>query len=213
MNQAKPTPFNPYPPKPLLIVISGLAGVGKDSILRKMKERQVSFHFVVTATTRKPRHGERDGVDYHFLTHEQFNDLINQNKLLEHALVYNDWKGVPRDQVDQALASGKDVVMRIDVQGAASIRKIFPEAILIFVTTQDEQEFENRLKKRKTENPEELKLRIATAHQELERIPEFNFLVVNKENHLEETVDTILAIICAEHHRVQPLQSRELYDE
>jgi len=204
MSQEKPNPFNPLPPRPLVIVISGLAGVGKDSILKKMKERHVPFHFVVTATTRKPRPNERHGVDYYFLSHEQFNKLIKQNKLLEHALVYNDYKGVPRDQVDLALASGQDVVMRIDVQGAATIRIIFPEAILIFVTTQDEQEFENRLKNRRTETPENLGLRIITAHKELERVPEFDYVVVNRDGRLEDTVDTILAIIKAEHHRVLP---------
>jgi guanylate kinase len=204
MSQEKPNPFNPLPSRPLLIVISGLAGVGKDSILKKMKDRQVPFHFVVTATTRKPRPDERHGVDYYFFSHEQFNELIKQNKLLEHALVYNDHKGVPRDQVDQALASGKDVIMRIDVQGAATIRTIFPEAILIFVTTKYEQEFETRLKNRRTETPEDLSLRIITAHKELERIPKFDYVVVNRDGRLEDTVDTILAIIKAEHHRVLP---------
>jgi len=207
MNQEQFNSFSPLAARPLLIVISGLAGVGKDTILKKMKERRVPFHFVITTTTRKPRPGVQDGVDYFFITHEQFNELIAQNKLLEYAMVYCDLKGVPRDQVDQALASGQDVVMRIDVQGAASIRKIFPDAVLIFITTQNESEFENRLRKRGTETEQNLKTRIETARRELECAFNFNYIVANAENHLDETVDTILAIIRAEHHHIQPTQS------
>ena len=116
-----------HPPRsPLLIVISGPSGVGKDTVLQRMKERGLPFHFVVTATTRPQRPGEVDGVDYFFLTHDQFADMIEHNELLEHAIVYNDYKGIPKQQVRQALASGQDVVMRIDVQGAETIRTSVP---------------------------------------------------------------------------------------
>jgi guanylate kinase len=124
--------------------------------------------------------------------------------LLEHAFVYNDYKGIPRQQVQQALASGRDVVMRLDVQGAETIRKLFPEALLIFLTTQTEVELVERLRVRRTEESENLKLRIATARQELKRVDIFDYLVVNPDQRLDNTVDTIMAIINAEHHRTHP---------
>ena len=126
------------------------------------------------------------------------------DELLEYAIVYNDYKGIPKEQVRQALASGKDVLMRIDVQGAATIREISPEAVLVFLTTQNETELVNRLKARKSETPEGLNLRIATARKELKRIKEFDYVVVNRDDKLDETVDKILAIIQAEHQRVNP---------
>lgn len=190
--------------EPLLIVISGPSGVGKDSVLQRMKECDLPFHFVVTATTRPPRPEEQDGVDYIFVSSEDFAKMIDEGELLEYAIVYNDYKGIPKEQVRQALASGVDVVMRVDVQGAATVRKLSPEAVLIFLTTENEDELVNRLKKRKTESPEGLKLRIATARQELKRIGEFDYVVVNGEGRLDDTVDAILAIIKAEHQRVTP---------
>lgn len=200
---AEPVSFNPLQKEPLLVVISGPSGVGKDTVIQRMKERRLPFHFVVTATTRRQRTGERQGVDYFFMSHDEFAEMIEQGELLEYAIVYNDYKGIPKEQVRQALASNKDVVMRVDVQGAASVRELSPEAVLIFLTTQTEAELERRLRSRKTETPEGLKLRIATARQELKRIKEFDYVVVNPENHLDDTVDTILAIITAEHNRTQ----------
>lgn len=201
---SEPSPeFGPIM-QPLLIVISGPSGVGKDSVVNRMKERGLPFHFVVTATTRPMRPGERDGVDYIFVSREEFAQLIEKEELLENAVVYGDYKGIPKDQVRKALASGVDVMMRVDVQGAASIRKISPEAVLIFLTTTNEEELVQRLENRKTESSEDLKLRIATARQEFKRINEFDYVVVNRDNELDETVDTIRAIIQAEHHRVTP---------
>jgi guanylate kinase len=195
-------PFNLHQPQPLLIVLSGPSGVGKDSVLLRMKEMDLPFHFVVTATTRSPRPDEHHGVDYYFLSKDEFAEMIERNELLEYAIVYNDFKGIPKEQVRQALASGKDVIMRIDVQGATTIRNLCPEAVLIFITTEDEKELAERLKARRTESSEELKLRIATARQELKRIDIFDYVVVNRNSQLDETVNTILAIINAEHHRV-----------
>lgn len=202
MSQTSPE-FGPIR-QPLLIVISGPSGVGKDSVLQRMKERGLPFHFVVTATTRPPRAEERDGVDYLFVSREEFARQIEKEELLEYAVVYGDYKGIPKEQVRKALASGQDVVMRVDVQGAATVRKISPEAILIFLTTSSEEELVERLERRKTETSEDLKLRIATARQEFKRIAEFDYVVVNRDNQLDETVDTITAIISAEHHRVIP---------
>ncbi|UCF26731.1 MAG: guanylate kinase [Chloroflexota bacterium] len=196
-----------YPPQhtdPLLIVISGPSGVGKDSVIKAMKQRDLPFHFVVTATSRSPRQNEQHGVDYFFISQEEFIQMIEADELLEHAIVYGDYKGIPKEQVRQALASGKDVVMRIDVQGAATIRDISPEALLIFLTTQNEAEMIERLKLRKTETTDGLQNRIAIAREELKRKSEFDYIVVNRDNHLEEAVNTILAIIRAEHHRTTP---------
>lgn len=195
--------FDLHHPEPLLIVISGPSGVGKDTVIQRMKERHLPFHFVVTATTRPPRPGEVHGVDYFFLSKDQFAEMIEQGELLEYAIVYNDYKGIPKAQVRAALDSGKDVIMRVDVQGARTVRKLCPEALLIFLTTADEDELVARLSARKTETPEGLKLRIATARQELKQVDMFDYVVVNHQDQLDETVDTIMAIIHAEHHRVK----------
>ncbi len=200
----KGTDFYPHENEPLLIVISGPSGVGKDTVLQSLKERNTPFYFVVTATTRPRRSEEVDGVDYFFLSQGEFAEMIDKDELLEYAIVYNDFKGIPKQQVRQALQSGKDVVMRLDVQGAETIRELCEDALLIFLTVQDEAEMVERLMKRRTEDPESLKLRIATARHELNRIQDFDYIVVNKQNKLDETVDTILAIIRAEHHRVNP---------
>jgi guanylate kinase len=198
--------FDLTPKVPLLIVISGPSGVGKDTVIESMKERNLPIHFVVTATTRPRRDSEVDGKDYYFLSSDQFAEMIEQNELLEYAIVYNDYKGIPKQQVRDALASGKDVIMRIDVQGAATIRSLCPEAVFIFLTVRSEDELVRRLRDRKTETPEGLNLRIATARRELKRINEFDYVVCNEDDCLDETVNTIAAILRAEHHRVQPRQ-------
>jgi guanylate kinase len=196
--------FSPSLSAPLVIVVSGPSGVGKDTVIQCMKERNLPFHFVVTAATRLAREDEVNGRDYFFVSHDEFARMIEEDELLEYAIVYNDYKGIPKSQVRAALASGKDVVMRLDVQGAATVRRLCPGALLVFLTARDEEELINRLRKRKTETPEGLALRIATARQELKRLNEFDYVIENCENQLDDTVDTILAIICAEHHRVEP---------
>jgi guanylate kinase len=193
-------------PRPLLIVISGPSGVGKDTVLQRMQERGLPFHFVVTATTRPRRPNEVDGRDYWFVSKEEFERRIEADELFEHAIVYGDYKGNSKKQVREALASGQDVIMRLNVQGAETIRERAPEAVLIFLTTECEEELVRRLETRKTETPEELKLRIDTLHKELQRIEAFDYIIINHENHLDETVETIRAIIDAEHHRVKPRQ-------
>lgn len=196
--------FNLFHPQPLLIVLSGPSGVGKDTVLQRMKERNMPFHFVITATTRPKRENEVHGKDYFFVSKDEFARMIEADELLEYAIVYNDYKGIPKQQVREALASGQDVVMRIDVQGATTLRKLAAQALLIFLTTASEEEMVSRLKARKSENSEGLALRIATARQELKRIDEFDYVIVNSDFHLDETVDTLAAIIQAEHHRVKP---------
>jgi len=129
--------------------------------------------------------------------------MIEQNELIEHSIVYGDYKGIPRAQVSEALASGKDVVMRLDVQGAETIRRLAPEALLIFITSENEEVLVKRLETRKTENPDELAIRIATARKELRRMEAFDYVIVNRDHRLDETVDKVRAIIEAEHLKVQ----------
>jgi len=190
-------------PLPLLIVISGPSGVGKDVTLKRMKERDMPFHFVVTATTRPQRSGEVHGVDYFFVSMTEFAEMMEEGELLEHASVYGDYKGIPKQQVREALASGKDVIMRIDVQGAATVRQLCPEGVFIFLMAASEEELISRLRERKTETPEGLKMRIATAREEVKRIGEFDYVVINRDGELDRTVDTIAAIITAEKCRVR----------
>jgi guanylate kinase len=158
---------------------------------------------VVTATTRERRESETDGKDYWFVSQDEFARMIEENELIEYAIVYDDYKGIPKKEVRQALASGKDVIMRVDVQGAESVRKLAPDALLIFITCEGEDELERRLRERKTETNNSLSLRIATARKELQRIKEFDYVIVNQDFHLDETVDKVRAIITAEHLRVQ----------
>jgi guanylate kinase len=197
--------FN-YPRFPLLVVISGPSGVGKDAALERMKERRLPFHFVVTATTREPRPGEVHGRDYLFLSKNDFAEMIEKDELLEYAVVYDDFKGVPKQQVRDALDSGLDVVMRLDVQGAATIRTAIPGAVTVFISTVSEAELAERLASRNTETSESLKLRIATARKEFLRMKEFDYYVVNRQGELDQTVDKIIAIIEAEHCRIQQRQ-------
>lgn len=189
-------------PRPVLVVISGPSGVGKDATINLMKQSNYPFYFVVTATTRPKRPTEVDGVDYHFVSVGEFAEMITQGELLEHAVVYGDYKGIPKKHVREALASGQDVIMRIDVQGAATIRKLVPNAVTIFLVAENEDELIRRLQERKTEDPDKLKMRIATARQELKRIAEFDYVVLNCMNEQEKTVERVTSIIAAEKSRV-----------
>jgi guanylate kinase len=200
--------FNLHNPQPLLIVVSGPSGVGKDSVLQELKKRSLPMHYVVTATTRPRRENEINGVDYFFVSKGEFARMIEMDELIEYAIVYNDYKGIPKKQVREALDSGQDAIMRVDVQGAATVRKLAPEAVLIFLTTESEEALVKRLKARQTETAGNLSLRIATARQELKRAAEFDYVIVNADGHLADTVDTVSAIIQAEHHRVNPRKVR-----
>jgi guanylate kinase len=197
---------DPYQPTihPLLVVISGQSGVGKDSLIRRMKERGYPIHFVITATDRAPRPGEVHGRDYFFLTTDEFLRLKRDGELLEHAVVYGQHKGVPRQQVREAMASGKDVIMRVDVQGATTVRRLAPQAVLVFIIASSEQELEQRLRARGYDSPEQLEERLATAREEIERLHEFDYVIVNRDGELDQAVDDVIAIIQAEHRRVEP---------
>lgn len=184
--------------RPLLVVISGPSGVGKDVTIRLMKEQAFPFYFVVTATTRPQRAGEVDGVDYHFVSEAAFKQMIADGELLEHALVYNQYKGIPKAGVRAALASGQDVIMRIDVQGAETVRKLVPHAISIFLTAESEEALVERLRRRHTEDEAQLQRRIETARAEVRRADEFKYRVVNRECSLDATMNAVVAIMQAE---------------
>ena len=189
---------------PLLIVISGPSGVGKDSVVQRMKERGFPFDFVVTATDRAPRHNEIHGQDYYFYTTAEFERMIDEEELLEHAWVYGQHKGIPKAHVREALASGQDVVMRVDTQGAETVKGLLPPAITIFLVCESEEELVARLRERRTESEENLRKRLRTAHEEMARIPDFDYVVVNRRDALDDAVDDVIAIMRAEHCRSVP---------
>jgi len=189
-------------PHPLLVVISGPSGAGKDAVLDGLRRQGYPFHFVVTVTDRSPRPGEVEGEDYYFVSKAQFKAKMKAGEFLEHAKVYGDRKGVLIAEVKRALESGQDVILRVDVQGAATIREAVPEAITIFLTAPTEEELIERLKERRTESVQKLKRRIATARAEMARISEFHYVVVNRQGQLDNAVRQIVAIIEAEKGRV-----------
>jgi guanylate kinase len=178
-------------PAPLLIVLSGPSGAGKDAVLDEMARRGHRFHRVVTFTTRPPRDGERDGVDYFFVTDAQFDALIASNGLLEHAVVYGHRSGVPRQQVVEKLREGLDVYVRADVQGAASIKRLAPGAVLVFIAPSSIDELEQRIRARGSDNEERIQRRLKAAHEEMARRGEFEYVIVNEPGRLEATVDRL----------------------
>ena len=193
---------NPAPP--LLVVISGPSGAGKDAALGELKNLDRPWHFAVTATTRPPRQGERQGMDYIFLDEEAFQHMRERDELLEYAQVHDHWYGVPRSQVRDALKSGKDVILQVDVQGAATVRSLAPEALSIFIMPRCLDELRTRLVGRMTETTPELELRLRTAQDELTRVNEYDYRVVNPQGGLQQAVSDIDAIIAAEKCRVTP---------
>jgi guanylate kinase len=194
--------FDLLHPQPLIIVISGPSGIGKDAVIRELKGRNLPLHFVITATSRPPRANEINGVDYFFYPPAEFEQRIANGEFIEHALVYKDHKGIPRFQVDEAIKSGKDVVLKLDVQGAATIRGLYPEAVLVFLVPTSTQEWYDRLCNRKSETPETLKVRVDTAIKETEQISIFDYIVLNAQDRLSAAVDDIIDILKVEHLKV-----------
>src|SRR5215216_272382 len=192
------------PAVPVLVVLSGPSGVGKDSILMRMRDIGFPFHFVVTATSRPMRPGERADYDYHFVGEERFKAMIAQEELLEWAEVYGHYKGIPKSEVRQALVSGRDVILRIDVQGAATIRRLAPQAVFIFIAPGRFEELHNRLQWRRTESPDQMEQRLAMARREMEALDTFDYVVINREDHLDDAVGQIRNIMSAEKQRVRP---------
>jgi len=195
--------FN-LPTRPLLIVISGPSGVGKDAVLTKMKELGCPFEHIVTVTTRPRRDKERNNVDYHFISTERFREMIEHKELLEWANVYGNWYGVPKEPVEQALDKGQDVIVKVDIQGAVTIKKILPQAVFIFLVPPSMEEVVLRLRQRHTESPFDLALRTKTAEAEIKQLSLFDYVVVNKRDEIDLAVSEIKAIITAEKCRVTP---------
>jgi len=192
------------PIKPLLIVLSGPSGAGKDAILTRMKELGYPLEYITTVTTRRQRANERDNVDYHFVSTEKFQEMISSNELLEWANVYGSWYGVPKQKIKQALDKGHDIIIKVDIQGAATIKRILPQAVFIFVMPPSIEELTTRLKQRHTESPFDLALRVNTAKEEIRQLPLFDYVVLNKQDEIDLAISHIAAIITAEKCRVTP---------
>ena len=186
---------------PLLVVLSGPSGVGKDAVLTRMREKKAPYHFAVTATTRIKRPGETDGLHYIFLTPTKFDQMVEQGNFLEWAQVYGNRYGLPKSQVLEAIARGQDIIVKTDVQGAATLKLIVPDAVFIFLTLPSLDALEPRLRQRKTEGDVDLELRLRTARAEMGQLPMFDYVVVNRDGFLDETVINIEAILLAEKYR------------
>jgi len=195
-------------PEPLLIVLSGPSGAGKDAILNQLKREGYPAVFITTVTTRPKRAQEKEGVHYHFVSPERFQEMLKSNQFLEHANVYGNWYGVPREPVRQALEEGRDTIVKVDTQGAANIKKLAPQAVFIFVAPPSIEDLGTRLEGRRTESSSDRDLRLKTAQKEIEQLPLFDYLVVNRQDRIELAVSAIEAIINAEKHRVNPRQVR-----
>ena len=188
---------------PLLVVISGPSSAGKDSVLAGLRERQYPAHFTVTATTRPKREVKpEDHAFLRFLTDSEFEELLENDGLLEHAEVYGYHYGVPKGPLREALDDGKDVIMRVDVQGAETIKKLVPAAVLIFLTLSSVDEIEARLRSRGQDDEATIQRRLKAAVRELDELPKFDYALVNERDRLDETVDNLEAILLAEHCRV-----------
>jgi len=203
---------NLYDPKPLLFVISGFSGVGKDTVVNAVKEQKNDLHFVVTATSRPPREGEKDGVDYIFVSEEKFREMIENDEFIEYAVVYNQYKGVPKSQIQEAFDAGKDVIMRLDVQGAAKMRLLFTEAILIFLLPDSTEVWSRRLEERNSETEDSMLTRIEASRYEIARIPEFDYQVVNPRGRVDKAVNAIASIIEVKHCRVMHREINNVFE-
>ena len=191
-------PGSPRDRAPILVILSGPSGVGKDAVLTRMREQGKPYHFTVTATTRPRRATETDGVDYTFVSVEEFHRMIQQEALLEWAEVYGHLYGVPRAQVDAALEDGQDVMVKTDVQGAATIRRLNRDGVFIFLAPPSMEELCNRLIQRMTESPGALRLRLQTAEAEMEEASKFDYVVTNHDDRIDDTVREIDEIVAKE---------------
>lgn len=188
----------------LLIILSGPSGAGKDAVLNRMKELNLPFDYMITSTTRPPRSGEKDGVEYHFVSESGFQEMLQRGDLIESAKVYGYWYGVPKHELKQGLDAGKDLILKMDVQGAATIRNLLPGAVLVFLTLPSLEDYERRLRQRKTETDTDLKVRLGKVTEEMRSMLIFDYVVVNREDQMDAAVDQIRAIFTAEKCRVTP---------
>ncbi len=193
-------------PPALVLVLSGPSGVGKDYVLNSLKNRESARELctIVTNTTRPMRPGEIQDADYHFVPLDEFQEMIVGGGLLEYASVYGNWYGVPRAPVKEALSRGRDVVIKVDVQGARTIKQALPQAVLVFLAPPSMTELAERLKKRNTESPQQLERRLATAEAEMTQMPLFDYVIINENGQVDRVIADLEAIIRAEKLRVSP---------
>lgn len=192
------------PHAPLLIVLSGPSGVGKTTVTKALVEQGWPVHVLVTVTTRRPRPGESNGVHYHFTSPQEFHHMIERGDLLEYAEVHGNWYGVPVQPVRDHLAAGHDVILTIDPQGAQTIRQKTSGALYIFMAPEQLQELVERVNARDQDSPEQRTLRLLNAEREMSEMQKYDYLLVNRQDHLSETVERVKAILLAEHSRVHP---------
>jgi guanylate kinase len=188
----------------LLFVLSAPSGTGKDTVINTLKQQGMDFYIVPSVTTRAPRPGESEGNPYHFVSQETFDRLVEQGELLEYAKVHDNWYGQPLKPIRDNLAAGRDVLLKIDVKGAATIRSKVAGAIFIFLIPGSVDELVQRLTDRQTETEEELQRRLADARAELAEQSLYDYVIRNRQGHLQEAVDYLRAIMMAEHCRVHP---------
>jgi len=203
VNHKSQPPLN-LPRKLLFIVLSGPSGAGKDAVLTRMKQLGYPLEYITTVTTRPQRAKEKNNVDYRFISTERFHEMIQRKELLEWANVYGNWYGVPKEPVKQALSRGREVMVKVDIQGATTIKKVLPQAVFIFLMPPSMPELITRLKQRNTESVPDLSLRLKTAAEEIKRLPMFDYVVVNKRGQIDRVASDIAAIITAEKLRVTP---------
>jgi guanylate kinase len=185
----------PTPSRPLVIVLSGPSGAGKDAVVDRMLERGLPVVRAVTTTSRAPRPAEVEGVDYFFVSRTEFERHIADGDLIEHADVYGDYKGLMRAQLRAALASGRHVIVRVDVQGAATFRRLLPGALFLFIVPESLDALEAQLRGRDTESEASLARRMDEARRELAAAKDFDYTIVNRDGRLDATVDEAWAII------------------
>jgi guanylate kinase len=184
---------------PLLVVLTGPSGAGKDTLLTHLKSLGRPYYVSVNATTRTPRRDEVDGVDYHFVSKDRFRQMLANDELLEHAVVYGQDKGVPKTPIREALANGRDVVMRTDIQGARTIKALVSGAITIVVAPPSGDELRRRVEKRGGDSPDQVRLREETARREMAAAAEFDYTIVNDD--LERAAHEIEAVMARERAR------------
>lgn len=192
------------PPTPLLVIISGPSGAGKDAVVLALKELGHPWFFPITATTRPPRGSEVDGVDYLFMGQSRFEELLAQGGFLEHAEVYGQHYGVPKQQVSQALARGQTVVLKVDIQGTATIKRLVPDAVSIMIAPASVEELRARLVRRGTDAGPAIERRLASAAAEMQRMDVFDHKVLNADGKLNDAVASVEAIIEREQRRDRP---------
>lgn len=196
----------PSPRQGLLFVLSAPSGTGKDTVINTARAQGMDFFVVPSVTTRQPRPGESEGNPYNFVSKETFEELEGKGELLEHANVHGNWYGQPRQPIRDNLDAGRDVLLKIDVKGAATIRKIVPGAIFIFLVPESMDELAARLENRNTETEEERKRRLEDARTELAEQDWYDYVITNRQGHAEEAAEKLRAIMIAEHSRVHPRQ-------